>query len=184
MGITTLTQDLFGLPPTATLAEVLAAPLKLKALPARELSEKKVESLAEKFATIPRQYQNYYPQPKNKKLLPPQTVAEEVEEVKEALTEPPPAAPPPPPRARDLNAERERGEAPPAEEPPGERNMLASKGENDKSLRVPAARLEEGGIGGVARRRVGDTARGRPKLYPGAKGSVGALRCPYTLNVE
>jgi hypothetical protein len=58
-----LLRDIFGLPPTATLADILKAPLKLPVLPPRELNEKKVESLANKYPTIPRKYQSYYPRP-------------------------------------------------------------------------------------------------------------------------
>jgi hypothetical protein len=58
-----LLMDLFGLPETATVSQILAATLLLPVLPQKTLSEKKIESLAEKYATIPKLYRPYYPTP-------------------------------------------------------------------------------------------------------------------------
>ena len=46
-------KELFGLPPDASLEDIINAPLLLPKLPAKELKETKLESLAKKFPAIP-----------------------------------------------------------------------------------------------------------------------------------
>ena len=54
-------EELLGLPPTASLQEILKAKLRLPKLPEKLLKPKKLESLSKKYSCIPTEYLSYYP---------------------------------------------------------------------------------------------------------------------------
>jgi hypothetical protein len=81
-----LLKELFGLPPGATIYQIVHARLNIPELPLRVLTEKKIESLAEKYPTIPRRFQDFYPLPKG---VVQKELNEDVKEAAEIAKRPP-----------------------------------------------------------------------------------------------
>ena len=54
-------KELFGLPPDASIEDIINAPLLLPKLQAKELKETKLESLSNKFPVIPPEFISSYP---------------------------------------------------------------------------------------------------------------------------
>ena len=62
---TAILEDLFGLPPDASLQEIVNAPLRLSKMKIKTISEKRLTSIKKKYPVIPKEHLWYYPEGEN-----------------------------------------------------------------------------------------------------------------------